>query len=249
MGDPHGGNRAIVQVLERANFNYEEDRLIVVGDVCDGWSETPQCFEELFRIKNLIYIMGNHDEWALKWMTGEFSTNPDQTSFTLESQSWLMHGGKATKEAYLANYDLVKTHRDFLQTKALPYFLDEENRLFVHAGFDHEFPIDEQSPQMLCWDRELWKGMFEGRNWCKEYKEVYLGHTPTLNFNVANRKIPITRKNCVNIDTGAAFTGPLTVMEVGFDHNYFQSDDVRTLYPDEVGRNGRTYEAVKKYGE
>ena len=242
LGDPHGGLKAIVQVLDRAKFDYETDQLIVIGDVCDGWPDTPGCFEELFKIKNLIYIKGNHDEWTLKWMTGKFDTS--HLSTNMEAQSWLMHGGKATKKAYLQDYDLLKPHTEFLKTKALPYYLDEENRLFVHAGFDSNLPLDKQSENMFLWDRELWTGMFRREeDLCKEYHEVFIGHTPTINYPDQGQdacKLPINRKNCWNVDTGAAFTGPLTVMNIE-TKEYFQSDIVRTLYPDDRGRNWKTY--------
>jgi serine/threonine protein phosphatase 1 len=68
IGDIHGGYKSLLQCLERSDFNYEEDQLIVLGDVVDGWPETPQCIEELLKVKNLIYIMGNHDAWADQWL-------------------------------------------------------------------------------------------------------------------------------------------------------------------------------------
>jgi serine/threonine protein phosphatase 1 len=68
IGDIHGGYRALVQVLERSGFDYENDKLISLGDVCDGWSQTAECFEHLFTIKNLIYIKGNHDEWTQRFL-------------------------------------------------------------------------------------------------------------------------------------------------------------------------------------
>lgn len=51
MGDIHGAHKALVQCLERCNFNNEIDTLIQLGDVADGWSETYECVEELLKIK------------------------------------------------------------------------------------------------------------------------------------------------------------------------------------------------------
>jgi serine/threonine protein phosphatase 1 len=42
--------------------------------------------------------------------------------------------------------------------------------------------------------------------------------------------------NVWNIDTGAAFTGKLTIMDID-TKNFWQSDPVRNLYPNEAGRN------------
>ena len=42
--------------------------------------------------------------------------------------------------------------------------------------------------------------------------------------------------NIWNIDTGAAFTGRLTAMNID-SKEFFQSDELPLLYPDEKGRN------------
>ena len=68
IGDIHGSYRALLQCLEKSRFNYQNDTLICLGDVADGWPETSQAIEELLRIENLIYVMGNHDFWAVDWM-------------------------------------------------------------------------------------------------------------------------------------------------------------------------------------
>ncbi len=40
IGDIHGAYRALRQCLDRADFDYESDHLICLGDVCDGWPDT-----------------------------------------------------------------------------------------------------------------------------------------------------------------------------------------------------------------
>ncbi|NJN40909.1 MAG: hypothetical protein HC811_00350 [Flammeovirgaceae bacterium] len=39
LGDIHGAYRALRQCLERASFSYDEDLLIALGDVSDGWPD------------------------------------------------------------------------------------------------------------------------------------------------------------------------------------------------------------------
>ena len=53
IGDVHGNNRALLQCLEKSGFDKENDKLISLGDIADGWSEVPQCVETLLSIKNL----------------------------------------------------------------------------------------------------------------------------------------------------------------------------------------------------
>jgi serine/threonine protein phosphatase 1 len=44
VGDIHGGLRALIQVLEKANVT-PKDTLIFLGDYVDGWSESPQVLD------------------------------------------------------------------------------------------------------------------------------------------------------------------------------------------------------------
>jgi len=64
------------------------------------------------------------------------------------------------------------------------------------------------------------------------YREVYLGHTPTLNFNSS---VPLSFCECWLMDTGAGYHGRLTMMDIG-TKEYFQSDPVPQLYSGYSGR-------------
>jgi serine/threonine protein phosphatase 1 len=65
------------------------------------------------------------------------------------------------------------------------------------------------------------------------FDEIYIGHTPTLNYDM---DIPMHACNVWNIDTGAAFSGRLTGMNIE-TKQYWQTDIVQQLYPGEKGRN------------
>lgn len=67
----------------------------------------------------------------------------------------------------------------------------------------------------------------------KLFKEIFIGHTPTLNYNI---EIPMNAINVWNIDTGAAFTGKLSAIDID-TKEYFQSEKLIELYPNEKGRN------------
>ena len=68
IGDIHGAYLSLVNLLEQVNFNYELDTLIVLGDVCDGWSQTPEAIEKIAREKlkmvkpnEIIYLIKGAD--------------------------------------------------------------------------------------------------------------------------------------------------------------------------------------------
>ena len=67
IADIHGAHRALRQVLERADFDPEEDLLISLGDITDNWPESAECVEELLGIRNLVAVKGNHAFMASEW--------------------------------------------------------------------------------------------------------------------------------------------------------------------------------------
>ena len=236
IGDIHGGLRALHQILEKASVN-KEDTLIFLGDYVDGWSESPQVIDFLIGLSQkqmCIFIRGNHDELLLDWLQS-YRNNP----------LWFEHGGQATVLAY-ANVDETtkQKHIDFL-LNLVNYHLDVHNRLFVHAGFTNLNGVNhEYFPKMFYWERTLWEMaasldksmsledvLYPKR--LKLYKEIYIGHTPVTRID---KTTPVQMANVWNIDTGAAFLGPLTILDID-TKEYWQSDALPLLYPEEKGRN------------
>jgi serine/threonine protein phosphatase 1 len=125
------------------------------------------------------------------------------------------------------------------------YYIDELNRLFIHAGFTSMHgPQKEFHNSNFSWDRTLWETalvmdkrikkdslLFPKR--LKLFHEIYIGHTPTLYYNVDT---PMQGCNVWNLDTGAAFYGKLSVMDID-TKEFWQSEAVHKLYPGERGRN------------
>lgn len=239
VGDIHGGYRALLQILERANVT-TEDTLIFLGDYMDGWSESPEVLDFLIQLNQThtcIFIKGNHDELVIDWLEERFEN--------INESMWFKHGGKATVEAY-ANIDKVKKKEHIAFLKELKnYYLDSENRLFIHAGFTNLHGVEyEYFPKLFYWDRTLWEmalAMDEtlGKedllypNRLKIYSEIYIGHTPTTRIG---QTVPVNKACIWNIDTGAAFKGPLTILDID-TKEYWQSDALPNLYPNETGRN------------
>lgn len=239
IGDIHGGFRALLQVLERANVT-ATDQLIFLGDYVDGWSESPQVIDflmELNQRQSCIFLRGNHDELLLDYLEGNFEN--------IDQNLWYKHGGKATVDAYAVVSEEKKLlHIAFLK-QLQNYYLDEKNRLFVHAGFTNLHGVEfEYFPKLFYWDRTLWETALAldekvektdllYPNRLKIYDEIVIGHTPTTRIN----QMQPVQKACVwNIDTGAAFKGKLTLMDID-TKVFWQSDLLPDLYPDEKGRN------------
>lgn len=236
IGDIHGGLRALKQVLERASVT-AGDTLIFLGDFVDGWSESAGVIDYVMQLaeqQRCIFIKGNHDAWCEDWLRTGYADS-----------TWLFHGGQETVNSY-ANSDAAKKTRHLIFLERMPYYhIDQENRLFIHAGFTSMHgPQKEFHSSNFSWDRTLWEMaltmdqriqrdslLFPKR--LKLFNEIYIGHTPTLYYDVT---VPMNGCNVWNIDTGAAFTGKLSIMDID-TKAFWQSDVVKDLYPGEMGRN------------
>ena len=236
IGDLHSGLKALKQVLERAKVS-PSDHLIFLGDYVDGWSDAVNTVNFLMELRlthKCSFIRGNHDELCNEWLkSGDH--NP----------VWLQHGGTATQNSYRSVGDEIREAHIQFYDNLDNYILDSENRLFIHAGFTNLRGVDhEYFTKTFYWDRTLWElALSLDPSLTKEdeiypqrlthYKEIFIGHTPVTRIG---RTTPKNAANIWNVDTGAAFRGPLTIMDVG-SKQYWQSDPVYLFYPTEMGRN------------
>jgi serine/threonine protein phosphatase 1 len=243
MGDIHGAYKALKQCLKRSGFDYHKDRLIQLGDIVDRNPDVYKCVEELLKIKHLVVVRGNHDDWFDDYcQTGNHPTG------------W-MHGGLETIKSYLRlakvkghaainPYELKglikptnvpNKHRDFFSNLQL-YYIDEHGRCFVHGGFNRFLPFTGQLPSTYYWDRDLWLAALDWQNTERlqpnllpfkiktSFQEIYLGHTPTTQWNIS---VPMMAANIYNLDTGAGQGGKLTIMDLS-TKKFYQSDPITT---------------------
>lgn len=236
IGDIHGGLKALKQLLDRLEST-KEDCFVFLGDYVDGWSEAAQTIQFLIDFSKeheCVFIKGNHDAWCEQWLASG-----------IENRVWLFHGGMETIESYRGFSEAEKKiHLNFFERMKMCH-VDDQNRLFVHAGFTSMHGVDKEThKETFYFDRTLWemaliadKGVSKNALYypsrVTHYHEIYIGHTPTINFE---EDVPMNALNVWNVDTGAAFTGKLSAIDLD-SKTVFQSDPVYTLYPDEKGRN------------
>jgi len=170
LGDIHGGARGLSQVLERADFDFKNDQLICLGDVYDGWSESAQAVDILMKVKNLVLIIGNHDNWVLRLLPYTQKEKLSRSDMD-ELSMWLTQGGEATLKSYDGkSWDYVEKHMNWFIENYQAYYIDQNSNVFLHAGFDalsnfHNQPItpysSEPAPRgenpLYFWDRSLWQ--------------------------------------------------------------------------------------------
>jgi len=231
IGDIHGNFQGMMDVLNRADFLPSVDMLIGIGDYVDGYPESQEVIDFLMMTPNFIGVLGNHDLWFLEWMKGHFP-----------GSIWTTQGGDATLASF--NHTTRKDVLTFL--KAMPKYLELDNMLFVHGGYNTLEPIEDQVitwnlDNDLTWNRDLFFAAFHKKT-RKTYQyllnkiiydRVFLGHTTTQTIN--NDLLPLFSDKVIGIDTGGGWNGKITVMDID-TLEYWQSDIATSYYEEGLSR-------------
>ncbi|MGP0068865.1 MAG: metallophosphoesterase family protein [Isosphaeraceae bacterium] len=149
IGDIHGCSRAL-ETLLAAIGPRPEDVIVTLGDYVNRGPDSRGVLDRLIALEGqctLIPILGNHDQTLLGALNGE-----------RRGMSNLMDmGGRVTLESYgagrITEADLARIpaeHVAFLR-RCRDYY-ETETHIFVHAQYEPNRPMDEQSPLWLRWE-------------------------------------------------------------------------------------------------
>lgn len=188
-------DRAVSQILLHSRGR--SSRVVTLGDYVDRGPHSRDIIEFLMNwplpTLQLIALKGNHE--AMMW---------EACNGLCEVEWWIENGGGATLTSYgvpLARGKLQGViPEDHLQwIRRLPNLYADEHRIFVHAGVDPGFPLDEQRESTLLWKRyREASGSGHGR------RHVVHGHD-------ADERGPHLLSSRTNLDVGAWKTGRLVV--------------------------------------
>lgn len=213
IGDIHGEYEKFKIVLELVNFDFKNDILISLGDVVDRGYDSFACIELLLNVKNLISIRGNHDyEWY---------------KFILNRKKDFMwnQGQVQTLDSYTRRGLDPIIHKEFFENQ-IDYYIDKNNNLFVHGGFNRHKEITDKvfnSRDVLLWDRDLlasarsYQSMKNNEYPFKikdGFKEVFLGHTPTYYFSEEHKPLKFANINLLDTGSGKFKDGFVTIMNL-----------------------------------
>lgn len=233
VGDIHGKLEVMRQLHEKILEDKDKraaDRFVLVylGDYVDRGDKSREVLEELITAPltgfELVHLLGNHEYSMLQFM--------DKGGL---NAAWLQWGGLATltsygigsrglfgeiMEPYLLAEDFQRTfpahHRAWLES--LPYYHQEGDYLFVHAGINPEVSsIEEQTPHDLMTMRE---DFFQHPDAFDH--AIVFGHTIF--------ESPLNLPDRIGIDTGAFSNGRLTALVLHHDKREFISTEgIRTI--------------------
>jgi len=223
--DIHGMCKEFIEVLQLAKFDYENDELIFLGDFCDRGPDTFELVEELLKVKDLVSIRGNHDDWLLTYAL--INRHPAPAYFKETELSYRNNLKKDLNADISTEHSIIpKSHLDFLQKQVL-WLVDHKDRMFCHAGFITDMLISDQDDFEFYWNRSLAHDAYYLKPNTKlddinNFSRIFIGHTPTINWqkNKQNITKPIYKGQVVLCDTGACFGGKLSLLDITDDNNH-----------------------------
>lgn len=237
IGDIHGHLGLLKQVhariaADRAAVGDAGAPVVHVGDLVDRGPDSKGVIDHLIARRDAgepdVVLMGNHDQmmqdflspvrWyekspAAHWLNPGIGGRETLASYGIDTAT--RRGSRTLRREALAR--IPETHLDFLD--GLRLYHREGNCFFCHAGVRPGVPLDLQAPRDLVWIRH------EFLDDTRDHGALVVhGHTPTD---------AVTHwGNRLELDTGAAYGGPLSAVVI--------EDDAVWL----LGENGR--ESVRR---
>lgn len=216
ISDIHGCDHLLTKLLKIIDWDKEKNnnsKLIFLGDYVDKGTDSVKTLKHIKSLKedspqNVIILLGNHD---FAWL--------EQAKY-YNSMSFY---SKILKSPFIKFKQVLNCLDDTAY-----YYIDtmsDKTIYFVHAGFELDKPLSEQSEDALLWLREEF---FCNNNLIHEdFKDsiIVFGHTPTPFMeedilsasrvkHLDNSKVLMIDNFKIDIDTGAFFTGELSALEI-----------------------------------
>jgi serine/threonine protein phosphatase 1 len=199
IGDVHGCNSKLADLMGKIEIDPADDTLVFVGDYIDRGADSKDVVDFIIElrttIKKVVCLLGNHESMFLNfYCQGR------------EEMLFLENGGRETLLSYgdtglwfEKKVHIPESHLKFFNSLSLSYETDDY--IFVHAGLRPGIPLEKQDLDDMLWIRREF--MDSSYNFGKK---VVFGHTPMPR--------PLIDKTKIGIDTGAVYGGKLTCIKL-----------------------------------
>ena len=189
IGDIHGHYRALQSLLDTLQPQ-TEDRFTFLGDYVDRGPNSKDVLDAIMSLPcSVDALMGNHEAMLLASLTD-----------TEAERHWLHYGGSSTLDSFGVS-KVQNIPKEYLSWMAeLPYSLETDAAIFVHASVDPTLPLPLQTPEQLMWRHN--------KEPIHHYsgKRIYCGHTP--------HDYPAITPYWICLDTGIGSGGLLSCLEI-----------------------------------
>ena len=195
ISDIHGCFNSFEALLQELDFQLE-DHLYILGDLIDKGPDSRAVIEKIIYLiaegYHIVSLKGNHEDMFL-----------DGYESIEKEQRWKKGGG----QMMLSNYGIDTIHdippavKKIIQD--MPLYLEVEDVILVHAGFNFDAGTPFQDKHALLWIRDWYEKI--DKDWLGDRVVVH-GHTPQALSSIQSRLHHLDSLPVLNID-GGCFMG------------------------------------------
>jgi len=201
IGDIHGCIKTLKELINQILLVDKQPELLFVGDLIDRGPNSKAVIDYILELKNkglkINCIRGNHEQMLIHAYTH---------NQRITDSNWYFNGAENTIRSFNAKADLDIKIKNLIPEKyylfldSLPYFIELDDYLVVHAGFNFYAKNPFADFESMLWIREE-HNKFE----FTKGKKIIHGHTPVPIEQIKSR---IKNKNTsvINVDSGCVFT-------------------------------------------
>jgi len=201
IGDIHGCLKTMQKLIEEGITLTREDTLYFVGDFIDRGPDSKGVLDYISRLITENYriysVRGNHEEMLLESLS--------DPKFLV---GWMYNGAERTLHSFGFDPGIFLTSETVHQIPAkyikqiekLPYYIELEDYLIVHAGFNFYMTDPFQDNHAMIWSREM---MYDPEK--ANHRIVIHGHTP-VSVDEIRQMITDPDSSLINIDGGCVYT-------------------------------------------
>jgi serine/threonine protein phosphatase 1 len=201
IGDIHGCLKTFTRLVEDGIKLTPDDTLYAVGDFIDRGPDSKGVLDYLAKLEEKGFrinsVRGNHEEMLL-----ESLTDPGYI------MSWIYNGADPTLQSFGLNPGILLTSdtvheipKNYIsQIEKLPYYIELDDYLIVHAGFN--FYLDEPftDTHAMIWSRQMQYNPVKASN-----RIIIHGHTP-ISVDEIKAMMDDPDSGLINIDGGCVYT-------------------------------------------
>jgi len=190
ISDIHGEYEKLCSVLDKVSPQ-KDDTIIFMGDYIDRGKKSREVVDKIIDMQNIcncVYLIGSH-EYAL------LHANTDEYYHYL----FWNYGGEKTAESYGGFDNIFKIHGEFF--KNLKFYHLTDKYLFIHAGINPKYPLEEQDEVDMVYIR---RNFYEHKHSLPQ--KIIFGHTEFDTPQIQDDKI------CIDTGCGKYKDAPLTAI-------------------------------------
>lgn len=201
--DVHGCLHTLQSLVQEYVRPSADDTLIFLGDMIDRGPDSRGVLDYIMHLQkevcHVTALMGNHEDSMLRVVKEAGQRTSIQRLLGRKDpflREWLAYGGSTTFKSFGTNNPLLIPDKYLEWIGELPYYLELENFLLVHAGFNFEKTDLFADRRAMLWARDytIKPEKLKG-------KRILHGHVP-LQLDFIVQSLPSGTFDFIGLDNG-----------------------------------------------